>query len=100
MKHDIEGVGERIICKRVDVDETVKDGIVIPDSAQGKTQIARIVAVGEGWRDYATGKLIPLSLKTGDKILLPMFGVTDIKIDEVEYVICKEDDVLAKLKEK
>lgn len=95
----IEAVGERIIAKRVEEKEVEKGGIFLPDEAIEKPQVATIIAVGQGRIHPVDGSIVPLSMKVGDQILLPKFGITEVKIENEEYVICKEDDILAKLKE-
>jgi chaperonin GroES len=73
--------------------EVKKGGIIIPDSAKEKPMEGKVIAVGPGKRDD-DGKLIPMNVKKGDRILLPKYGGTEVKIDEVEYQIVREDDIL------
>jgi chaperonin GroES len=73
----------------------VKGGIIIPDSAKEKPQEGEVVAVGSGRREK--GELIPLDVKAGDRILFGKYSGNDIKIDDQEYLILKEDEILAKL---
>ena len=85
---------DRVMLKRVDAAETVKGGIIIPDTAKEKPMEAAVVAVGEGKFDD-NGKRVPLTVKAGDRILIGKYAGTEIKIDDVEYLILREDEVLA-----
>ncbi len=85
---------DRIVVKRLDARETVRGGIIIPDTAKEKPQEAEVVAVGEGKFDD-NGKRMKLDVKKGDKVLIGKYSGTDIKLDDVEYTILREDEVLA-----
>src|SRR5687768_3550130 len=85
---------DRIVVKRVEPREQVRGGIIIPDTAKEKPQEAEVVAVGEG-KFNDEGKRIKLDVKKGDKILIGKYSGTDIKLDDVEYTILREDEVLA-----
>ena len=85
---------DRIVVRRTDVKEQVRGGIIIPDTAKEKPQEAEVIAVGEGKYDDS-GKRIKLDVKKGDKILIGKYSGTDIKLDDVEYTILREDEVLA-----
>jgi len=85
---------DRIVVKRLDVKEQVRGGIIIPDTAKEKPQEAQVIAVGEGKYDD-NGKRIKLDVKKGDKILIGKYSGTDIKLDDEEYTILREDEVLA-----
>ena len=85
---------DRIVVKRHDAKETVRGGIIIPDTAKEKPQEAEVVAVGEGKFDD-NGKRIKLDVKKGDKVLIGKYSGTDIKLDDQEYTILREDEVLA-----
>ena len=87
---------DRVVLKRVDAEEKSSGGIIIPDTAQEKPQQGEVVAVGPGGRDEA-GKLIPIDLKTGDRVLFGKWSGTEVKIDGVEYLIMKESDVMGVL---
>jgi chaperonin GroES len=87
---------DRVVLKRVDAEEKTSGGIIIPDTAQEKPQQGEVVAVGPGGRDEA-GKLIPIDLKTGDRVLFGKWSGTEVKIDGVEYLIMKESDVMGVL---
>jgi len=90
----IRPLGDRILVKREEPSETVRGGIIIPDSAKEKPQEAKVVAVGKGKVDDS-GKLIPMEVKKGDRILMGKYAGTEVKIDDVEHIIMREDDVLA-----
>jgi len=85
---------DRIVVKRADSKEQVRGGIIIPDTAKEKPQEAEVVAVGDG-KYSDDGKRIKLDVKKGDKILIGKYSGTDIKLDDVEYTILREDEVLA-----
>jgi chaperonin GroES len=87
---------DRVVLKRVDAEEKSSGGIIIPDTAQEKPQQGEVVAVGPGGRDEA-GKLIPIDLKTGDRVLFGKWSGTEVKIDGVEYLIMKESDIMGVL---
>lgn len=85
---------DRILVKRVEPKEQVRGGIIIPDTAKEKPMEAKVEAVGEGKYDD-NGKRIKPEVKTGDRILIGKYAGTEIKIDEQEYLILREDEVLA-----
>ena len=89
----IKPLGERLLLKRVEEDEQIRGGIIIPDSAKEKSQEAEVVALGTGKKDD-NGKTIPFNVKKGDKVLLPQYGGTTVKIDGVEYILVEEDSIL------
>jgi chaperonin GroES len=84
---------DRIVVRRITAEEKTKGGIIIPDSAQEKPSQGEIVAVGPGGRDEA-GKLIPIDLKTGDRVLFGKWSGTEVKLDGEELLIMKESDIL------
>ena len=84
---------DRILIKRIEEKETVKGGIIIPDSAKEKPQEGEVIAVGNG-KKTEEGKLVPLDVKAGERILFGKYSGTEIKIDDQEYLILKEDEVL------
>ena len=83
---------DRVIVKRIEEGEKTKGGIIIPDTAKEKPQEGKVVAVGPG--RYEDGKVIPLGVKAGDKILFGKYSGTEIKLDGEEHLIMKEDDIL------
>ncbi len=90
---NIKPLGDRVLIQPVTEKEIKKGGIIIPDSAKEKPTEGKVVAVGAGKRDDA-GKLIPMNVKKGDRVLLPKYGGSEVKIDEVEYQIVREEDIL------
>ena len=84
---------DRVLIERVEEKESVKGGIVIPDTAKEKPQEGRVVAVGSG-RKEKNGKVIPLDVKVGDRILFGKYSGTEIKIDDEDYLILREEEVL------
>jgi chaperonin GroES len=89
---------DRVVLKRIEAEEKSSGGIIIPDTAKEKPQQGEVVAVGPGGRDEA-GKLIPIDLKAGDRVLFGKWSGTEVKIDGVEYLIMKESDVMGVLTE-
>ncbi len=89
---------DRVVLKRIEAEEKTSGGIIIPDTAKEKPQQGEVVAVGPGGRDEA-GKLIPIDLKAGDRVLFGKWSGTEVKIDGVEYLIMKESDVMGVLTE-
>ena len=84
---------DRVVVKRLEGEEKTKGGIIIPDTAKEKPQEGKIIAVGPGGRDE-TGKLTPLDVKAGDRILFGKWSGTEVKIDGEELLIMKESDTL------
>ncbi len=89
---------DRVLVKRIEADEKSLGGIIIPDTAREKPQQGEVVAVGPGGRDQS-GKLTPIDIKVGDRILFGKWSGTEIKLDGTEYLIMKESDVLGVLTE-
>ncbi|HTK14352.1 MAG TPA: co-chaperone GroES [Xanthobacteraceae bacterium] len=87
---------DRVVVKRLDAEEKTAGGIIIPDSAKEKPQQGEIVAVGPGGRDEQ-GKLIPVDVKEGDRVLFGKWSGTEVKIDGVEVLIMKESDIMGVL---
>ena len=84
---------DRVVLKRVDAEEKSSGGIIIPDTAKEKPSQGEIIAVGPGGRDEA-GKLVPLDVQVGNRILFGKWSGTEVKIDGVEYLIMKESDIM------
>ena len=84
---------DRILIKRIEEKETIKGGIIIPDSAKEKPQEAEVIAVGNG-KKTDEGKVIALDVKAGDRILFGKYSGTEIKIEDQDYLILREDEVL------
>ena len=89
---------DRVVVKRIDPDAKSAGGIIIPDSAQEKPSQGEIIAVGPGSRDES-GKLIPIDLKAGDRVLFGKWSGTEVKLDGVDYLIMKESDIMGVLQE-
>ncbi|HEY4837512.1 MAG TPA: co-chaperone GroES [Candidatus Acidoferrales bacterium] len=92
---NITPLHDRVLVKRIEDKETVRGGIIIPDSAKEKPQEGEVVAVGAG--KIEKGARIPLDVKAGDRILFGKYSGSEIKIENEEYLILREDEILAKL---
>ena len=90
----VKPLADRILVKREEPSETVKGGIIIPDTAKEKPQEGKVVAAGPGRLDDK-GKRVPLEVKKGQRILMGKYAGTEVKIDGEEHIIMREDDVLA-----
>jgi chaperonin GroES len=90
---NIRPLYDRIVVKRIDEKEQVQGGIIIPDTAKEKPQQGEVVAVGRGKR-LENGTLVPLDVKVGDRVLFGKYSGNEIKLDGVEYLIMREDEVL------
>jgi chaperonin GroES len=88
---------DRILVRRVEEGETVRGGIIIPDSAKEKPQEGEVISVGKG-KSNDEGKVFPLDVKTGDRVLFGKYSGTEIKIDGEEFLIMREEEVLGILK--
>jgi chaperonin GroES len=86
---------DRVVVKRIEEKESIKGGIIIPDSAKEKQQEGEVIAVGGGKREK--GELIPLDVKVGDRVLFGKYSGTEIKIDDEDLLILREEEILAKL---
>ncbi|MGB2706430.1 MAG: co-chaperone GroES [Candidatus Omnitrophota bacterium] len=93
----VQPLGDRILVEVLEAKEKTKGGIVLPDTAKEKPQEAKVVAVGKG-KVSDEGKTIPLEVKVGDKILFGKYTGAEITVDDKEYLILKEEDVLAIVK--
>jgi len=85
---------DRVLLKRIEAEEQVRGGIIIPDTAKEKPQEAEVFSVGDGKIDE-DGKRVPMTVKKGDRVLIGKYSGTDIKIDDDEYTIVREDEILA-----
>jgi len=90
---NVRPLHDRIVIKRIEEKETVKGGIIIPDSAKEKPQEGEVIAVGHG-KKTDKGEVIPLDVKAGDRILFGKYSGTEIKLEGEEYLIIREDEVL------
>jgi chaperonin GroES len=93
----IQPLGDRVLIRPLEAQEKTKGGIVLPDTAKEKPQEGKVIAVGKG-RVSEDGKLIPLEVKAGDKVLYGKYSGTEITIEGDEYLIVKDDDILAIVK--
>jgi len=91
---NVKPLGDRVLVQPIDETDVKKGGIIIPDTAKEKPQEAKVIAVGTGKLDD-DGKLIPFNVKKGDRVLMPKYGGTEVKIDDETYQIIREDDILA-----
>ncbi len=89
---------DRVVIKRIEAEEKTSGGIIIPDTAKEKPQEGEVIAVGPGGRDES-GKLIPIDVKVGDRVLFGKWSGTEVKLDGVEYMIMKESDLMGVLVE-
>lgn len=92
---NIKPLGDRVVIKMVESEETTKSGIVLPGTAKEKPQYAEVVSVGPG--GIVDGKEIVMEVKVGDKVILSKYAGTEVKLDGVEYTILRQNDILAKL---
>ena len=90
----IRPLADRVVVKRLEQEQRTKGGIIIPDTAKEKPLDAVIVAVGRG-KTLKNGKVHPLDVKAGDRVLIGKYSGTEFKLDDVEHVILGEDDILA-----
>mgnify|MGYP001592920175 CR=1 FL=1 len=89
-------LADRVLLKRLEEQEVKKGGIIIPDTAKEKPQEAEVIAVGRGRLDE-DGEVIPLEVKKGDRVLIGKYSGTEVTIDNVEHIILREEEILAKL---
>ena len=90
----LKPIGDKVVVQRIGSAEKSKGGLFLPDTAQEKPQEGKVIAVGSG-RTLKTGKVIPLVVKPGDRIIFGKYSGSEIKVDEKEYVFLSEDDILA-----
>ena len=90
---NIKPLGDRIVTKVLEKEEKTKGGIVLPDTAKEKPQKGEVLAVGSG--EIIEGKKVPLEVKVGDEIIFSKYAGTEIKLDDEEYLILRQSDVLA-----
>ncbi len=98
MAVQIRPLHDRVLAKRIEKEEEVRGGIIIPDVAKEKPMVAEVIAVGKG-RILEDGKVIPLDVKPGDRVLIGKYAGTDVKIDGEEYLILREDEILGIVQE-
>jgi len=95
MAVNVTPLHDRVLIKRIEEKESIKGGIIIPDTAKEKPQEGEVIAVGAGRREK--GEIIPLDVKPGDRVLFGKYSGTEIKLDDQEYLILREEEILAKL---
>jgi chaperonin GroES len=93
----LKPLGDRLIVKPIDEEETTASGIVLPDTAKEKPQKGKVVAVGDGKWDEDGEKRIPLDVSEGDEVLYSKYGGTEVTVEDEELLVLRESDVLAKL---
>ena len=89
---------DRVVVKRIDAEEKSAGGIIIPDTAKEKPSQGEVIAIGPGGRDES-GKLVPVDVQVGNRVLFGKWSGTEVKIDGVEYLIMKESDIMGVLEE-
>lgn len=90
---NIKPLGDRVVIKLLETEETTKSGIVLPGSAQEKPQMAEVLAVGPG--GMVEGKEVVMEVKAGDQVIYSKYAGTEVKVDGEEYIIVKQSDILA-----
>ena len=95
MAAKLQPLADRVLVKPIEKEEKTKSGIYLPDTAKEKPQEGEVIAVGPGRIDD-NGKRIPMELKVGDKVIYAKYGGTEIKVDDIEMMILRESDILAK----
>lgn len=90
----VKPIGDKILVERVESEEKTKGGIILPDTAKEKPKEGKVVALGEG-RLLENGEKVPFQVKVGDRIVFSSYAGTEIKIDEKEFLVMSEEDVLA-----
>jgi chaperonin GroES len=94
---NLKPLGDRLIVRAIDEEETTASGLVLPDTAKEKPQKGKVLAVGEGKWDEEGERRIPLDVSEGDEVLYSKYGGTEIKVDGEELLVLRESDVLAKI---
>ena len=93
----LKPLGDRLIVRAIEEEETTASGIVLPDTAKEKPQKGKVLAVGDGKVNEDTGKRTPLDVSEGDEVLYSKYGGTEVKVDGDELLVLRESDVLAKV---
>ena len=93
----LKPLGDRLIVRAVEEEETTASGLVLPDTAKEKPQKGEVLAVGEGNRNENTGERVPLDVSEGDVVLYSKYGGTEVKVDGEDLLVLRESDVLAKV---
>jgi chaperonin GroES len=95
MSVNVTPLHDRVLIKRIEEKESIKGGIIIPDTAKEKPQEGEVIAVGAG--KIEKGERVPLDVKAGDRVLFGKYSGTEIKVEDEDYLILREDEILAKL---
>jgi len=93
----LKPLGDRVLVKRCEAEDTLKGGIILPDTAKKKQETAEVIAMGEGKKDKE-GKLIPIPVKAGDMILIEKYAGQEVTLDDEEYIIVRASDIIAIVK--
>ena len=93
-KPSVKPLGDRVLLQRIEEAEEIKGGIIIPDSAKEKPQEAKVIALGTGALDK-DGKKVAFNVKVGDKVLVGKYAGSEVKLDEVIYLLLREEEILA-----
>jgi len=93
-KTTLKPLGNRVLVQRLEAAETMKGGIILPDSAKKKQESARVIAIGSG-KKLDDGKTVPMPVKVGDIILMDKYSGQEVTVDDEEYMILKADDIIA-----
>lgn len=97
-KTTLKPLGNRVLVQRLEAKDTMKGGIILPDSAKKKQETAKVVAIGSG-KLLDDGKLLPIPVKVGDVILMDKYSGQEVTIDDEEFMILKADDIIATIEE-
>ncbi|MCM8756884.1 MAG: co-chaperone GroES [Candidatus Omnitrophica bacterium] len=98
-KFKLRPLGDRVVVEPLEAEEKSKGGIILPDTAKEKPQEGKVIAVGKGKLDD-DGKVVPMEVKVGDKVLYGKYAGTEVTVEGKEYMILKEEDILAVVEEK
>jgi len=91
---NLKPLGNRVLVKRLEAEEALKGGIILPDTAKKKQEKASVLAIGEGKKDKE-GQIVPIPVKVGDVVLIDKYSGTEVTIDDEEYIIVRSDDIIA-----
>ena len=91
---NLKPLGSRVLVKRLEADEALKGGIILPDSAKKKQEKATVLAIGDGKKDK-DGQIVPIPVKVGDVVLIDKYSGTEVTIEDEEYIIVRSDDIIA-----
>jgi len=97
-KISLKPLGDRVLVQRIEQEDTLKGGIILPDTAKKKQEMAIVVAVGKG-KTSSEGTLLPMPVKEGDKILMDKYAGQEITIEDEEYVVLRSDDIIASVED-